>query len=381
MAGWATRHPRRAAMAKAALGAVLLCLVGFEGFALARQPSQPHAMVLASGVAVCLCAVPYSWIPLSVRASVAVTVSLTTSAVLMGTAHPSAVWGMGEDIALLVLLTAVVQQAPVRLAATLGPLLGAACVAAPMRDLDPGRFTAVFGTLTVVVAAYSLLLRSQSGQRVRDMAAVRTAERLELARELHDLVAHHVTGIVVQAQAARFTHLDGPAAAAAFERIETSASESLHAMRRLVGVLREGDAQTEPVAGLPEVRALTESFARTGPPVVLYIEQGLEDWIPGDVAAAVHRVVREALTNIRKHAADATAVRIGVRGVPAGVELRIADDGKHAATLNEQARGGGFGLVGLSERAKAMGGLLRAGPAPEGGWEVTALFPAPRPPR
>ncbi|MEU3754010.1 histidine kinase [Streptomyces olivoreticuli] len=379
LAGWATRYPRRAAVAKAALGAVLLCLVGFEGFALARQPSQPHAMVLASGVAVCLCAVPYGWIPLTVRATIAVAVSLTTSAVLMATDHPSVVWGMGEAIALLVLLTAVVQQAPTRVAATLGPMLGLACVAAPIRDLAPGRFTAVFATLTVVVGAYSLLLRNQSGQRVRDMAAVRTAERLELARELHDLVAHHVTGIVVQAQAARFTSLDGPAAAAAFERIETSASESLNAMRRLVGVLREGDAQTQPLAGLPEVRALTEAFVRTGPPVVLYIEQGLEDWIPGDVAAGVHRVVREALTNIRKHAADATAVRIGVRGVAAGIELRIADDGKNAATLSEQARGGGFGLVGLSERAKAMGGLLRAGPAPEGGWEVTALFPATRP--
>ncbi|MBB5118471.1 histidine kinase [Streptomyces eurocidicus] len=377
-AGWAARHPRLAVVAKAALGVVLLCLVAFEGRALARQPSQPHAMVLAAGVVVCLCAVPYGWIPLHVRAAVAAAVSLTTSAVLMTGPHPAAVWGMGEDIALLVLLTAVLQRSPSRAAATLGPLLGIACLAAPMRDLDPGRFTAVFGTLTVVVTAYSLLLRGQSGQRMRDMAAVRTAERLELARELHDLVAHHVTGIVVQAQAARFTALDGPAAAAAFERIESSAGESLSAMRRLVGVLREGDAETEPVAGLPEVRALTEAFARTGPPVVLYIEQGMEHWIPADVAAGVHRVVREALTNIRKHAADATAVRIGLRGVPAGVELRIADDGGNAAALPEKARGGGFGLVGLRERVNAMGGILRAGPAPEGGWEVTALFPTER---
>ncbi|MCC3772928.1 histidine kinase [Streptomyces sp. UNOC14_S4] len=381
LTGWATRHPRRATVAKAALGAVLLWLVGFEGFVLARQPSQPHALVLASGVAVCLCAVPYAWIPLTLRAGIAVTVSLAASAVLMAVRRPAAVWGMGEDIALLVLLTAVIQQARTRVAAVLGPLLALAALAAPMRDLNPGRFTAVFGAITFVVVAYSLLLRNQSGQRLKDLAAVRTAERLELARELHDLVAHHVTGIVVQAQAARFTALHGPAAAAAFERIETSASESLNAMRRLVGVLREGDAETEPVAGLPEVRALTEAFARTGPPVVLYIEQGLESWIPGDVAAGVHRVVREALTNIRKHAADATAVRVGVRGVPAGVELRIADDGKHAAPLSEQARGGGFGLIGLSERAKAMGGTLRAGPTPEGGWEVTALFPAARRPR
>ncbi|RLV08267.1 two-component sensor histidine kinase [Streptomyces griseocarneus] len=376
LAGWATRHPRRATVAKAALGAVLLCLVGFEGFVLARQPSQSHALVLASGVAVCLCAVPYVWIPLALRAGIAATVSLITSAVLMAGDHPAVVWGMGEDIALLVLLTAVIQQERARVAVGLGIPLGLACLAAPMRDLNPGRFTAVFGAITFVVVAYSLLLRNQSGQRLKDLAAVRTAERLELARELHDLVAHHVTGIVVQAQAARFTALDGPAAAAAFERIETSAGESLNAMRRLVGVLREGDAETEPVAGLPEVRALTEAFARTGPPVVLYIEQGLENWIPGDVAAGVHRVVREALTNIRKHAADATAVRIGVRGVPVGVELRIADDGKHAAPLSEQARGGGFGLIGLAERAKAMGGTLRAGPTPEGGWEVTALFPA-----
>ncbi|MCF3104340.1 two-component sensor histidine kinase [Streptomyces roseoverticillatus] len=377
-AGWAVRHPRRAVFAKAVLGAVLLCLVGLEGIALTRQPSVPHAVVLASGVLVCLCAVPYGWIPLTVRAGVAAAVSLVASAVLMIGPHPRIVWGMGEDVALLVLLTLVVSRSPDRVAGVLGPLLAVAVVAAPMRDLNPEWFTALFSMLLVVVGTFSLLLRSHAAQRVRDLTAVRTAERLELARELHDLVAHHITGIAVQAQAARFTALEGPVAAGAFERIETSAGEALGAMRRLVSVLREGEAETEPVAGLPEVRALTEAFARTGPPVVLYIEQGLEDWIPAEVAAGVHRVVREALTNIRKHAADATAVRIGVRGVPAGVELRIADDGRNAAALPEKARGGGFGLVGLSERAKAMGGLLRAGPAPEGGWEVTARFPVDR---
>ncbi|MGW1195301.1 sensor histidine kinase [Streptomyces sp. NPDC002536] len=377
-AGWAARHPRRAALAKAAFGLFLLGIVAFEGAVLARQPSPPHAMVLAAGVTVCLCAVPYSWIPLEVRATVAVAVSLTTSAVLMIGTHPGVVWGAGEDIALLVLLTGVVQRCTTRVAGVLGPLLALAAVAAPMRDLHPARFTVVFGTLAAVVGAYSLLLRGQATQRLRDMAAVRTAERLELARELHDLVAHHVTGIAVQAQAARFTSLDGAAAARAFERIETSASEALSAMRRLVGVLREGEAETVPVAGLPEVRELADAFARTGPPVALYIEQGMETWLPGEVAAGVHRIVREALTNIRKHAADATAVRIGVRGVAEGVELRIADDGKHAAPLSEQALGGGFGLIGLAERAKAMGGRLAAGPAPEGGWQVTAVFPVAR---
>ncbi|KNB52639.1 sensor histidine kinase [Streptomyces caatingaensis] len=379
-AGWTVRHPRRAVAAKAAFAVALLALVGWEGLVLTRQPSPPHAIVLASGVVVCLCAVPYGWIPLEARATAAVAVSGTTSAVLMTGRHPGVVWGMGEDIALLVLLTAVIQRSTARVAAVLGPALALAALAAPMRDLNPARFTAVFSVLTVVVGAYSLLLRAQGAQRVRDMAAVRTAERLELARELHDLVAHHITGIAVQAQAARFTSLEGEAAGRAFERIESSAGEALGAMRRLVGVLREGaEPETEPVAGLPEVRALAEDFARTGPPVALYIEQGMETWLPGDVAAAVHRVVREALTNIRKHAADATAVRIGVRGVPDGVELRVADDGRRPAGLTDQARGGGFGLVGLAERAKAMGGRLRAGPAPEGGWLVTAVFPVERP--
>ncbi|MEV4739220.1 histidine kinase [Streptomyces sp. NPDC049555] len=377
--GWAVRHPHRAAAAKAVLAAALLFLVAFEGIALATQPSRPHAVVLATGVLVCLCAVPYAWLPLPARAAAAVAVSWTASGVLMTGQHPTVVWGMGEDIALLVLLSAVLTRSPDRTAALLGPALAVAIVAVPLRDLNPGWFTALFCVLLVVVGTYSLLLRGHATQRLRDMAAVRSAERLELARELHDLVAHHITGIAVQAQAARFTALSGPDAATTFQRIETSASEALGAMRRLVRILREsGEAETEPVAGLPEVRALTEEFARTGPPVALYIEKGMETWIPGEVAAGVHRVVRESLTNIRKHAADATAVRIGVRGVPAGVELRIADDGKHAALLAENARGGGFGLVGLAERAKAMGGRLTAGPAPEGGWQVTALFPVDR---
>lgn len=113
----------------------------------------------------------------------------------------------------------------------------------------------------------------------------------------------------------------------------------------------------------------------TGPPVVLYIEAGLEEHLPGDVAATAHRIVLEALTNIAKHAATATAVRVGLRTVPAGLEVRIADDGGRPARLSENARGGGYGLVGMTERAQALGGSLTAGPAPEGGWLVTAVLP------
>ncbi|MFD4869002.1 sensor histidine kinase [Streptomyces sp. NPDC058412] len=380
LSGWARHHPHTAGGLRLSLSLVLLALVTFEGVVLARQPSLPHAAVWASGVLVCLSAAPWPAIPLLTRAWFAAAVTWTVTLFLMFGHQPLVVWGGGEAIALLVLLSQVLLHAPARTAAVLGPLLGLGCMAVPVRDSDPGRFTLLFSVLAVVVGAYSLLLRLQSAQRVRDLHAVRTAERLELARELHDLVAHHVTGIVVEARAARFTHVSAERAGEIFGRIETAGDEALVSMRRLVKILRENDdgstaATTAPVAGLAEIRGLTERFARTGPPVALSIENGLEDRLPAHVAATAHRIVLEALTNIGKHAATATAVRVGLRIVPAGLELRIANDGGHPATLSENARGGGYGLAGMAERAEALGGSLTAGPTPEGGWLVTATLP------
>ncbi|WUG91007.1 histidine kinase [Streptomyces sp. NBC_00454] len=389
MGPWARRHPYIADWIRIILSVTLLALVSFEGVVLARQPSAPHAAVWASGILVCLSAAPWPGMPLIVRAWFAAAVTWTVTLLLIFGNHPLVVWGGGEAIALLVLLSQILLRAPARTAAVLGPILGLGCMAVPVRDADPGRFTLLFSVLAVVVTAYSLLLRLQSVQRVRELRAVRSAERLELARELHDLVAHHVTGIVVEARAARFTHVSAERAGEIFGRIEAAGDEALGSMRRLVKILREGAEDTPtgpgtgagaapdtaPIAGLREIRGLTERFAVTGPPVVLYIEDGLETRLPADVAATAHRIVLEALTNIGKHAATATAVRIGLRTVPAGLEVRIADDGGRPLRLSENARGGGYGLVGMAERAEALGGSLTAGPAPEGGWLVTAVLP------
>lgn len=388
---WARRHPYAADWIRILLSVTLLSLVTFEGVVLARQPSTPHAAVWVSGILVCLSAAPWPRIPLLARAWFAAAVTWAVTLSLIFSDHPLVVWGGGEAIALLVLLTQVLLRAPARTAAVLGPLLALGSMATPVRDADPGRFTLLFSVLAVVVSAYSLLLRLQSVQRVRELRAVRSAERLELARELHDLVAHHVTGIVVEARAARYTKVSAERAGEIFGRIEAAGDEALGSMRRLVKILREGAADTDPetdeatgkpgsagtapVAGLREIRGLTERFAATGPPVVLYLEEGLEARLPADVAATAHRIVLEALTNIGKHAATATAVRVGLRTVPAGLEVRIADDGGRPAKLSENARGGGYGLVGMAERAEALGGSLTAGPAPEGGWLVTALLP------
>lgn len=389
LSGWARRNPRVAGWGRLALSLVLLALVSFEGVVLIRQPSFPHGTVWVSGILVCLSAAPWPRIPLLTRAWFAAAVTWTATLLLIFGNHPLAVWGSGEAIALLVLLTQVLLHAPTRTAAVLGPLLGLGCMAVPVRDTDPGRFTLLFSVLAVVVGAFSLLLRLQSAQRLRDLRAVRTAERLELARELHDLVAHHVTGIVVEARAARFTHVPADRAAEIFGRIETAGDEALGSMRRLVRILRESDtpaaapagpgrataAGTSPVAGLADIRVLADRFAVTGPPVALYVEEGLDDRLPGDVAATAHRIVLEALTNIGKHAATATTVRVALRTVPDGLEVRIADDGGRPARLSDKARGGGYGLAGMTERAEALGGSLTAGPTPEGGWLVTATLP------
>ncbi|WP_371679023.1 sensor histidine kinase [Streptomyces sp. NBC_01276] len=380
LAAWSRRHPRAADRIRILLPLLLLGLVTFEGVALARQPSFPHAAVWTSGVLVCLSAAPWPGLPLLARAWFAAATTWTVTLLLIFGTPPDVVWGVGEAIALLVLLSQVLLRAPVRTAAVLGPLLGLGCMAVPVRDTDPGRFTLLFSVLAVVVGAYSLLLRFQAVQRVRELHAVRTAERLELARELHDLVAHHVTGIVVEARAARFTKVTAEHAAEIFGRIETAGGEALGSMRRLVTILRQEDAAaapagTTPVAGLADLRRLVERFSATGPPVVLSIEEGLDDRLPDLVAATAHRIVLEALTNVSKHAATATAVRIGLRTVPSGLEVRVADDGGRPARLSDKARGGGYGLAGMAERAEALGGSLTAGPAPEGGWLVIAVLP------
>ncbi|MFF4321913.1 sensor histidine kinase [Streptomyces sp. NPDC001568] len=397
VASWARRHPHAADWIRLLLSLALLALVTFEGLVLARRPSLPHTAVWISGILVCLSAAPWPRIPLLTRAWFAAATTWTVTLLLIFGNHPLVVWGGGEAIALLVLLSQVLLRAPARTAAVLGPLLGLGCMAVPVRDTNPGRFTLLFSVLAVVVGAYSLLLRLQSVQRVRELRAVRTAERLELARELHDLVAHHVTGIVVEARAARFTNVTAERAAEIFGRIETAGDEALGSMRRLVKVLRDDDTDrptgsertgggagatgraggpgTAPVAGLADIRSLTERFAVTGPPVALYVEEGLDTRLPGDVAATAHRIVLEALTNIGKHAATTTAVRVGLRTVPAGLEVRIADEGGNPARLSEKARGGGYGLAGMTERAEALGGSLTAGPTPQGGWLVTAVLP------
>ncbi|GAA2161823.1 sensor histidine kinase [Actinomadura napierensis] len=274
-------------------------------------------------------------------------------------------------------------------------LLGVAVLTIPLRWSPMGAlvFTAPLGITVAVALGVGLYLRAVDARRARSLAAARRDERLELARDLHDFVAHHVTGIVVQAQAARFAAQVGAAQSpdqldTMFAGIEKAGTEALTSMRQMVGLLRDaqhtsapdgeafggggaqpGEPATRPVGDLSRLRDLVAGFSH--PPATLALAPDLGA-LPPEVAASVQRVVQESLTNIRKHAADAGSVQVAVVRVGGGsVEVSVRDDGQGRG---RRLPSSGFGLAGLTERVDALGGRLRAGPRPEGGWEVVAVF-------
>ncbi|MEZ0070182.1 signal transduction histidine kinase [Streptacidiphilus sp. MAP12-20] len=375
---WAiTDWPTRTAAGHLALALALAAAVTFETIHFANQSNLANLVILTSGLFASACAVPVRRPSLLRRGCAAAIVSLACTALMLGL-HPDIhLWGVGEALALLVLLTGVLRRAPRTWALGLGTALAVAAVATPVRDAHPGPVTATVSALTVAVAALSLYLRAQDTARHHAVEDARTAERLELARELHDFVAHHVTGILVQAQTARALPGDPAANEVRLERIEQAAAEALAAMRRVVAVLREQPTGTSPLAGLADIETLVQEFQRTGPPVTVDIDPALQALVAPDLAAGAHRVVREALTNIRKHAPAATEVSVRVRRTGEGLRVEVRNQGGISTPAHPRLprSGGGFGLLGLTERTAALGGTFEAGPVAQAGWQVTAVFP------
>ena len=257
-------------------------------------------------------------------------------------------------------------------------------------------------------AGIGAYLRFQQERRREAVESVRRAERVELARELHDLVAHHITGIVVQAQAAKIVAEQKPEAVVpSLEAIATAGADALTSMRRLVSVLRAQDeAARSPGSTLMDMRTMVERFSAAGPQVAFDIGQGITDGtVAPEVMTTLHRVLQESLTNVRRHApgtgwveADlkltdgsdlrawavsgqarngraqgnrraasaATARSTGDAGSTGNaVRLRVRNHGS-ASDGRISRLGGGFGLVGMAERVEALGGRLTAGPTPPG---------------
>jgi signal transduction histidine kinase len=217
-------------------------------------------------------------------------------------------------------------------------------------------------------------MRLRATARERQLEQVRSRERERLARELHDTVAHHVSAMVIRAQAGRVAAAREPAAAVeALDGVEEEGARTLEEMRAIVAALRDrGDrAELVPPAGVADLERLVRA-----PGGRLRVDLELDgdlDALPPAVDAAVYRIVQEALTNARRHASDATEVVVRVTGDPHQVQVTVRDDGARTGRGRD-----GYGLTGLRERAALLGGELRAGPGADGGWRVEAELPRGR---
>ncbi|MBD3148031.1 sensor histidine kinase [Microbispora bryophytorum] len=310
-------------------------------------------------------------------ASIAVTVATLTAGFGL-----TGVWGLAETCGLLASIYVVARRGAPRSSVAAVLALGLAGILLPLRGAadDTYVIAALLVALGVAGAtAGGAYLRFLDRGREQVLVTMRAEQRAEFARELHDFIAHHVTGIVVQAQGARFiAEQDPQRAILALEQIEQAGAETMNSMRRMVGVLRDPhaapDAPLTPLAGLTELNPLLAGFNGSGAPVAHLHVDGDLDGIPVEVSTTAYRVVMEALTNTRRHAAGARSVDVQIFRGPESLFVRVTDDGAtpRAAGPRRQHR---YGLMGLTERVHALGGRFSAGPGAGGGWVVDAALP------
>ena len=197
-------------------------------------------------------------------------------------------------------------------------------------------------------------------------------ERGRIARELHDVIAHAVSVIVVQAQAGPHLLHEPERVTGVFDAIESSGRDALAELRRLLGILRSDDEQLAigPQPGLASLQSLVEQVRASGLPVELRIE-GEPVHLPAGVDLSAYRIVQEALTNVVKHTEEAAA-EVVVRYTTRALELDVLDDGRSRAT---SVNGSGHGLIGMRERVALYGGTLETGTRDGGGYAVRARLP------
>jgi signal transduction histidine kinase len=348
---------------------------------------------------------PWPQVPVTVLMVVAVTVRRRVPASAFAITVVAGLWQLATtaasaaDLAVLVMLYTVAAYRPRRLSvpalgiSMFGVAVGYAVWSAPQNtpshrlimDLLVG--VVFFGGITVLVWVLGDSMRYRRGyyaaledraarlEAERDAQAkiAAAAERARIARELHDVIAHHVSVMVVQADGAGYAlHSDPATAETALKAISSTGRQALTEMRRLLGVLRTtGDqAGLAPVPGLSELRELLDQ-ARSAGLAVTYTLSGTPRELPDGAELAAYRVVQESLTNTRKHAGLAASAAVTLRYEPDGLTVEVTDDGM-ASPAGEPA---GHGLAGMRERIEMYGGTVQAGPLPGGGFRVLARLP------
>lgn len=242
----------------------------------------------------------------------------------------------------------------------------------------PGDVLTIFGfgsMLSLPAVLIGLYLRGLDEGRNKAVVEARRAQRLELAHDLHDFVAHDVSGMVAQAQAGAYlASVDPVRAVAMFERIEQAGQRALASLDRTVQLLRtEEGTGRGPQPGLSELAEVAERFTASGGAEV---RLDLPDQpVPRELGGTIHRIVVEALTNVRRHAHGARRIDVQARRVGVWLELTVTNDGRAPGADSRPRHGGGSGLPGLAARVEALGGTFEAGAYEQQAWRVTARLP------
>ncbi|KJS56964.1 hypothetical protein VM98_04330 [Streptomyces rubellomurinus subsp. indigoferus] len=372
------------------------------------------ALAAAAALAVAVLRRPFGAGSAVRAAGLVAAVSLAVDAGYPGPRGVVLLWLPFEFAALLVLVARVVRLAPARQAALVGSALTLAVTVLPLRFAlqppGPALGPAVVGVATAVFPAagavgVGLYLRALDDRRARAVRRARREQRLEVARDLHDFVAHEVTGILLEVQAAQLGPYDEREVGELLVRLEAAGLRALDSMDHTLRTLREpgggsggsgdvpGDVPEVAVAeppptrtrGLADLPELLERFLAAGPvDGGLDLAPGLAGTAPPAIEDAAYRIVLEALTNVRRHAPDTgrLAVEVVCAEGPA-LRVTVTDGGRWAGSGRlggpgpRRDGGGGTGLAALGERVEALGGRLEAGPY-GGGWRVRGELPLRR---
>ncbi|WNM40561.1 histidine kinase [Micromonospora halotolerans] len=368
-------------LVEAAFGVLLAAGVALETAAvLSRRPAWPvGAVFLLVTAAVCGAALLRRRFP---GRAAAVAIGLCAVAELVDWRHGR----QGQPapiacLALLVVVASAVRHLPgpggVAVAAGSGVVAAgtieryATYLAQDIPNATTATKVAVAGW--AVAVAVGLWRRLGDARRRALVDGIRRTERLALARDLHDVAAHHLTGLIIQAQVAQLaTDADPPTTRATLTGIETAGAQALASLRQVVRLLRDDEPEIAPVPG--SLAELVERFDGTGIRANLHLPDGPvpADW-PSETTVGIYRIVQESLTNVARHARDARTVTVTLAHDGRTIRLRVADDGQPGRVI----RPAGHGLVGMRERTAALGGELSAGPGTPAGWTVEATIPAP----
>lgn len=298
-----------------------------------------------------------------------VTIAVDLATVVAGVGEPVSPYSMAF---LLVLVYALFRWGSGR-EAVVGAGLGFVAAGVGLARDQAGWPDVVIGLVILSLpAVLGASVRFWTTSRSRELDQMRLREREQLARELHDTVAHHVSAMVIRAQAGRVVAASSPAAALeALAIIEREGSRTLAEMRSMVSALRDGDdPDLAPQLGVADLESLARPVG-DGPTVELDLTGELDGLRPS-VDAALYRIVQESITNARRHAQHATRIDVSVVGGQDVVRLTVTDDGDPTTTARTVD---GYGIVGMTERATILGGTFRAGPGTGHGWVVDVVLP------